>query len=175
MWNLTSNSTTAKIQKVKIKKNERLGKQSQSFRSTSQQEMLLRGLSLLTNLTKNHRYGYFFFLFLLLKFCWIFNSPLVLCVCDFFSRTSSASGTRLYLWASKKLPKIPSACVRARECICVVCVCMCVRKSEATVYECVFGYHFSFLCAIIRSRGSSLDKNQNISSVDHMCSLLPRA
>lgn len=95
--------------------------------------------------------NYFFFKF------WI---RLSCCVCDFFSRTLGEWHASVFVRASKNCRKY-----QVRICVSVY---MCMRVW-------VFGYHFSFHCAIMRSRGSSLDKNQNIASVDHMCSLLFRA
>lgn len=83
-------------------------------------------------------------------------------MCAISFRVLWASGTRLCSWEHRKI-------VENTKCV-YVWVRVCVYERVW-----VFGYHFSFHCAIMRSRGSSLDKNQNIASVDHMCSLLFRA
>lgn len=91
--------------------------------------MLLRGLSLLPNLTKNHRYVLFFLSFYR-TFCrcccyykfWIRR---LWCVRFLFAYFSSIErGTRLCMWASKKIK-----CRKYRN----LCVCICVHVYEYLV------------------------------------------
>lgn len=93
----------------------------------------------------------------------IINFEFVACgVCDFFSRTFQATNVARVCVCEhpkNKMSKIPK-----------------FMRMYMCAWVWVFGYHisFRFSVAIMRSRGSSLDKNQNIVSVEHMCSLLFR-
>lgn len=93
----------------------------------------------------------------------IINFEFVGCgVCDFFSRTFQATNVARVCVCEhpkNKMSKIPK-----------------FMRMYMCAWVWVFGYHisFRFSVAIMRSRGSSLDKNQNIVSVEHMCSLLFR-